>query len=91
GISLQIVFGAIAGGMFSIIGPTIGALITIGLEESLRIAFGTEFTGAAALVYGILLVLFMIFLPRGIAGLLERPPNASTGRKAPAEGTVPVA
>lgn len=91
GISLQIVFGAIAGGMFSIIGPTIGALITIGLEESLRIAFGTEFTGAAALVYGILLVLFMIFLPRGIAGLLERPPRASTGRKAPAEGTVPVA
>jgi len=72
GISLQIVFGAIAGGMYAPFGPSIGAVITIGLEEALRFAFGTEFTGGAPLVYGILLVLFMLFLPRGIAGLLER-------------------
>jgi branched-chain amino acid transport system permease protein len=92
GISLQIVFVAIAGGMYSPIGPTIGALITIGLEESLRIAFGTQFTGAAALVYGLLLVLFMIFLPRGIAGLLERRPGATTGRdSSAAKGAVPAA
>src|SRR3712207_9467519 len=65
-----------AGGMYSPIGPTIGALITIGLEESLRVAFGTQFTGAAAFAYGLLLVLFMLFLPRGIAGLLERRPAA---------------
>jgi len=80
GISLQIVFGAIAGGMYSPIGPTIGALITIGLDESLRIGFGTQFIGAAPFVYGILLVLFMLFLPRGIAGLLERrrrPPQSA--------------
>lgn len=72
GISLQIVFGAIAGGMYSPVGPTIGAFITIALEESLRYAFGTQFTGGAAFIYGILLVLFMLFLPRGIAGLFER-------------------
>jgi len=72
GISLQIVFGAIAGGMYAPFGPTIGAAITIGLEEVLRIGFGTELTGAAPLVYGLLLVLFMLFLPRGIAGLFER-------------------
>jgi branched-chain amino acid transport system permease protein len=72
GISLQIVFGAIAGGMYAPFGPTIGAAITIGLEEGLRIAFGTDFTGGAPLVYGLLLVLFMLFLPRGIAGLFER-------------------
>jgi branched-chain amino acid transport system permease protein len=72
GISLQIVFGAIAGGMYAPLGPTIGAIITIGLDESLRIAFGTEFTGGAPFIYGILLVLFMIYLPRGIIGLFER-------------------
>jgi branched-chain amino acid transport system permease protein len=72
GISLQIVFGAIAGGMYSLLGPTIGAVFTIALEESLRVAFGTAFIGAAPLVYGVLLVLFILFLPRGIAGLLER-------------------
>ncbi len=93
GISLQIVFGAIAGGMYSPIGPTIGALITIGLEESLRVAFGTEFTGAAAFAYGVLLVLFMLFLPRGIAGLLERRrPAARAGSGAAgARGAVPAA
>jgi branched-chain amino acid transport system permease protein len=87
GISLQIVFGAIAGGMYAPFGPSIGAVITIGLEESLRFAFGTEFTGGAPLVYGILLVLFMLFLPRGIAGLLERraPARKSAAAVLPAE------
>ncbi len=92
GISLQIVFGAIAGGMYSPVGPTIGALFTIGLEEALRVAFGTEFTGAAAFSYGVLLVLFMLFLPRGIAGLLERRPAARAGSGAAgAGGVVPAA
>jgi branched-chain amino acid transport system permease protein len=86
GISLQIVFGAIAGGMYSLIGPTIGALITIGLDESLRIFFGTQFVGAAPFVYGILLVLFMLFMPRGIAGLFERKPGAAAGGAAKAAG-----
>ncbi|WP_204623545.1 branched-chain amino acid ABC transporter permease [Crenalkalicoccus roseus] len=81
--SLQIVFGAIAGGMFSPIGPTIGALITIGLDESLRVFFGTQFIGAAPLVYGLLLVMFMLFLPRGIAGLLERRPAARVPQPGP--------
>lgn len=87
GISLQIVFGAIAGGMYAPFGPTIGAAITIGLEEGLRIAFGTEFTGAAPLVYGLLLVLFMLFLPRGIAGLFERRAKPVVAKKAVGEAT----
>ena len=72
GISLQIVFGAIAGGMYSLLGPTIGAVFTIALEEALRVAFGTAFIGAAPLVYGVLLVLFILFLPRGIGGFFEK-------------------
>jgi branched-chain amino acid transport system permease protein len=72
GISLHIVFGAIAGGMYAPLGPSIGAALTIGLDEMLRVIFGTELTGAAPFFYGLLLVLFMLFLPRGLAGLLER-------------------
>lgn len=83
GISLQIVFGAIAGGMYVPLGPTIGAAITIGLDESLRIFFGTELTGAAPLIYGLLLVLFMLFLPRGIAGLFERRRAGTRAARAP--------
>jgi branched-chain amino acid transport system permease protein len=81
GISLQIVFGAIAGGMYAPFGPTIGAVITIGLDEALRIGFGTDFTGGAPLVYGLLLVLFMLYLPRGIAGLFERRAKPAAAKK----------
>jgi branched-chain amino acid transport system permease protein len=70
-VSLQIVFAAIAGGMYSMFGPTIGALLTISLTEGLRVSFGTSFVGAANAIYGILLVLFVIFMPRGIVGWLE--------------------
>ncbi|MDE2227482.1 MAG: branched-chain amino acid ABC transporter permease [Alphaproteobacteria bacterium] len=72
GISLQIVFAAIAGGMYNMLGPTIGAAFTILLTEGLRVLFGTHFVGAANTIYGALLVIFIIFMPRGIVGLAER-------------------
>jgi branched-chain amino acid transport system permease protein len=70
-VSLQIVFAAIAGGMHVLLGPTIGALFTIVLNEGLRILFGIHFIGAANTIYGILLILFIIFMPRGIVGFAE--------------------
>jgi branched-chain amino acid transport system permease protein len=70
-VSLQIVFAAIVGGMYSMLGSTVGALLTISLNEGLRVAFGTNFIGAANTIYGILLILCIIFMPRGILGVLE--------------------
>lgn len=69
-VSLQIVFAAIAGGMHTMLGPTVGSLFTIVLNESLRVLFGTHFIGAANTIYGILLILFIIFMPQGIVGLI---------------------
>jgi hypothetical protein len=43
-------------------------VITILIAEVLRISFGTRAVGWDNLVYGILLVLFIIFLPKGILG-----------------------
>ncbi|MGC1577739.1 MAG: branched-chain amino acid ABC transporter permease [Beijerinckiaceae bacterium] len=71
GVSLQIVFAAIAGGMYSAFGPTAGGLFTIALPEILRITMGTNFVGAANTIYGALLVIFIIFMPRGIVGWFE--------------------
>lgn len=67
-VSLQMVFAVIVGGVYVSLGPTIGAIITILLAEFLRIGFGTKAVGWDNLVYGILLVLFIIFLPKGILG-----------------------
>ena len=62
------VFGAIAGGMFVRLGPTVGAVFTLLLAEVLRLALGHNIHGLDTTIYGLLLVLFIIFMPRGILG-----------------------
>jgi branched-chain amino acid transport system permease protein len=72
GVSLRIVFAVVLGGMYVLLGPTVGTALTIALSESLRIVFGLKFIGMAETIYGLLLVLFIIFLPAGIYGSLAR-------------------
>lgn len=77
-VSLQMVFAAVVGGIYVALGPTVGAIITILLAEMLRIGFGTKAVGWDNLVYGVLLVVFIIFLPKGILGsLLARMKSSS--------------
>jgi branched-chain amino acid transport system permease protein len=75
GISLQIVFAVVAGGIYTQFGPTVGAIITIVLAEVLRINIGElehllgfRPFGLDNTIYGIMLVLFIIFLPKGVLG-----------------------
>jgi branched-chain amino acid transport system permease protein len=68
GISLQIVFAVIAGGMFVQLGPTVGAVFTLLLAEGLRVAVGHEVHGLDSTIYGLMLVLFIIHMPNGILG-----------------------
>ncbi|HEY9009774.1 MAG TPA: branched-chain amino acid ABC transporter permease, partial [Devosia sp.] len=84
-VSLQIVFAAIAGGVYSMLGPSVGALLTLALTEGLRVWFGTEFIGAANTIYGILLVLCVIFLPQGVVGALQ----GLTMKRTPQEKAAP--
>jgi branched-chain amino acid transport system permease protein len=67
-VSLQMVFACVVRGIYVLPGPTVGAIITILLAEGLRIFFGTGALGWDNLVYGTLLVLFIIFLPQGLVG-----------------------
>lgn len=55
------------GGLTSIVGAMIGALLLSILPELLR-----EFRGAEEIAYGVLIVVFILFMPDGIAGLLRR-------------------
>jgi branched-chain amino acid transport system permease protein len=70
-VSLQMVFAAVVGGLYVPLGPTVGAVITILLTETLRIWFGTAAVGWDNLVYGTLLVVLIIFLPQGLLGSLS--------------------
>lgn len=78
GISLQIVFAVVAGGIYTQFGPTVGAIITIILGETLRIniaelegLLGFRPFGLDNTIYGIMLVLFIIFLPKGVLGSIQ--------------------
>lgn len=80
GVSLNIVFAAIAGGVYVMLGPTFGAFFTQTLAETLRVAIQDSETlkgwlGSSALaldtaIYGALLVFFIIYMPKGIIGTL---------------------
>ncbi|MBI2158307.1 MAG: branched-chain amino acid ABC transporter permease [Candidatus Rokubacteria bacterium] len=71
GVSLRIVFAVVLGGMYSLLGATVGTALTIALGEYLRIVFGLRFIGMAETIYGLLLIVFIIFLPSGIYGSLR--------------------
>jgi branched-chain amino acid transport system permease protein len=89
GVSLRIVFAVVLGGMYSLLGPSVGTALTIALAEYLRILFGLKFIGMAETIYGFLLIVFIIFLPSGIYGSLRelvrrRPASVSTPARTPA-------
>ena len=59
---------AIVGGMGTLWGPLLGATALHVLSDLTRNLFG-ELPGINMVIYGAVLVLIVIFLPRGIAGM----------------------
>jgi branched-chain amino acid transport system permease protein len=87
GISLQMVFGVIAGGMFVRLGPTVGAAFTLLLAEGLRLMFGNTMHALDSTIYGLMLVLFIIYMPKGILGgvldaMARKKPAAASAQRA---------
>ena len=65
--SVEALVGAIVGGMGTLWGPVVGALALHVLADLTRNLFG-ELPGINMMIYGAVLVLIVMFLPRGIAG-----------------------
>lgn len=82
--SVQILLFAIIGGLGTVYGPAVGALILVPIAEIARARLGGSFGGAHLLLYGAVLVLVMLYMPKGIVGLAKsvlarltrRPPTA---------------
>jgi branched-chain amino acid transport system permease protein len=66
--SVEALVAAIVGGMGTLWGPVLGAVVLHVLADLTRNLFG-ELPGINMVIYGVVLVLIVIFLPRGIAGL----------------------
>lgn len=59
----------ILGGVNTLIGPVIGAGLAVVLSETTRIWLGTD--GVSVLVYGLALVLCILYLPHGVWGAIR--------------------
>ncbi len=68
GTSIEALVAAIVGGMGTLWGPVLGALALHVLADLTRNLFG-QLPGINMVIYGAVLVLIVMFLPRGIAGM----------------------
>jgi branched-chain amino acid transport system permease protein len=66
--SVEALLGAIVGGMGTLWGPVLGALALHALSDLTRNLFG-DLPGINMVIYGVVLVLIVGFMPRGIAGV----------------------
>ncbi|QIE45967.1 branched-chain amino acid ABC transporter ATP-binding protein/permease [Pseudohalocynthiibacter aestuariivivens] len=70
--SIQIAMFALIGGIGTVFGPLLGAVLLVPITEFARGALGAEAIGLHGFVYGVVLVLVVIFIPNGLMGLVGR-------------------
>jgi branched-chain amino acid transport system permease protein len=70
GVSVEALVGPIVGGLGTVWGPLLGATVLHLLAEATR-GFMGDAPGINLVVYGAVLILMVMFLPRGIIGLVE--------------------
>jgi branched-chain amino acid transport system permease protein len=74
-VPVNLVVINVIGGMANPIGPVLGALLLVPLPELLRDAKQYQ-----VLLYGILLIFFLLFMPDGLYGVIERFRRRRKGR-----------
>jgi branched-chain amino acid transport system permease protein len=63
----------IIGGLGTLIGPIVGAILNKPAVEIIRGTFAAQRGGTSLIIYGLFLIVFILFLPQGVAGLLHTP------------------
>jgi branched-chain amino acid transport system permease protein len=69
-ITIQMIIMAVFGGAGTVVGPLLGALVLASLSELLS----TQLVTLAELVNGIIVILVVLFMPKGLADLIGRRP-----------------
>lgn len=70
-ISVEAIVPCIIGGSGTLIGPVLGAILIIPVQEICNSAFANV-SGINMIVYGVVLVFFIMFCPKGIYGLFVK-------------------
>lgn len=79
-LSIDMALMGIVGGQGTVFGPVLGAFLLTPAGEISRAYFGGKFMGLHLIIYGIVLVLAVLFLPKGLIDPLRRLLFRQTGR-----------
>ena len=72
GVNVEMVMaGPIIGGLGSLLGPILGALVNKPIAELVRGTLAEGRSGISLIVYGVFLITSIMVLPRGLAGLFH--------------------
>ncbi|MFN3613874.1 MAG: branched-chain amino acid ABC transporter ATP-binding protein/permease, partial [Rubrimonas sp.] len=89
--SIQIAMFALIGGIGTVFGPLLGAVLLVPITELARGWLGAGALGLHGFVYGVVLMLVVLFMPNGVMGLVQRwldglsPPAPPPAPKVPAQ------
>jgi branched-chain amino acid transport system permease protein len=83
-LSIQFVAAVIVGGMGTVAGPLLGSAVVFALPTLLKnlpflpeeAAGGVSVSDLSSIAYGLLIVVFLVLQPRGLAGLPNQPKEA---------------
>jgi branched-chain amino acid transport system permease protein len=96
-LSVQIAMFALIGGLGSVAGPLAGTVLVLPIAELARGWLSSFGSGTHGFVYGVVLVLVVLFIPRGLVGhlgayvlrFIDRLPGARTPAPEPAKSIAP--
>ncbi|HWW48261.1 MAG TPA: branched-chain amino acid ABC transporter ATP-binding protein/permease [Xanthobacteraceae bacterium] len=71
-LSIQIAMFALIGGLGTVVGPLLGVVLLVPVSELARGWLGAHAVGLHGFVYGVTLVVFVLFMPNGLMGFLQR-------------------
>lgn len=70
-ISMMIVLVCVMGGIGTVVGPILGAFVLTTISEYTRTLYA-QYRGMDLFIYGVLVILVVLFLPNGIISLFKR-------------------
>jgi branched-chain amino acid transport system permease protein len=70
-MSVEMLLSAVIGGVGTLLGPIIGAIVLVPIETACRVYLGGMFEGFHLIIYGLLLIIVSIFAPGGIYGKIS--------------------
>ena len=71
-LSVEIVILAIIGGRGTLWGPVIGAILLVPINELLRSYLGAQLAGISIVIYGVIMMLIVYFMPEGLGKFFFR-------------------